>query len=121
MGSLENNNIDRELCKKSANAFYRAACLIESIPEFMEFKDEMLSAYAVNLMLSCELYLKYILLSEIENIAKKRFKTHSLVILYTLLKEYLPEIASRTEKLYYLDCEDNAIHSFENVLRLNEN
>ncbi len=33
----------------------------------------------------------------------------------------MPEIASRIEKLYYLDCEDNAIHSFENVLRLNEN
>lgn len=122
MSSLDANTIDRKMCKVSADAFFDVACFIESVPEYLEFKGNMLSPYSVNLMLSCELYYKYLLLPSVQQIHMRRFKTHSIESLHQLLWENDSETADRIKELYYLECGVNPpLHSFEEVLHLNAN
>ena len=123
MGTNDNTiYYNRDICIECARAFFDAACLIERQHQDSEFMDEMLAPYSVNLMLSCELYYKYLLIPHIDAIPPNRFKTHSIEALHKMLTEHEPDIAKRIENLYASTHNEATpiFLSFEKILEKNK-
>lgn len=111
---MENNNeYNLKLCLENANAFYNVACLIDKKENCWDFKENMLSAYVVNLTLSCELFLKFLLLNNNSGI----INSHELKRLNDKLVEVAPKIAEEVKEYYY---QENNItnQQFEMLLEL---
>ena len=113
--------IDRNICKITAEAFFRTACAIDDMPSYKEFKNEMWAPFSVNLMLSCELYLKYLLFPYIE-LKSNEYKTHNIKKLFEKLELYNERLVNKIRG-YYNDSfiDGKPFHELNDVLELNKN
>ena len=101
--SQNNSSFNKELCKKDALAFFDTAVLIDEAPRDSEFLNEMLCPYTVNLMFSCELFLKYLYYYS----CSRTVKGHNIKCLYCELCDIAPLIAEKIEKEYYNNVGEN--------------
>lgn len=112
------NSFDAELCKQNALAFFRAACMIEKDPRYMEFKYEMISPYTMNLMFACELYLKWLIFEITKDIPRTIKHRHKVFDLYNELKSCDILLANKIEDLYNRNSEGLTINSIDFVLEI---
>ena len=115
--------IDRKMCKRTADAFFRTACMIDNEPTYMEFKNDMLAPFAMNLMFSCELYIKYFLCSYVDlNDNRYRRRGHDIQFLFEELEKFDVDITKKVRKNYNASFPDGKpFRELNKVLELNNN
>ena len=116
---MNTSNFNINSCKDNAKQFYNASVLIAESSKDIEWLQDVIVSYTVNIILSCELYLKALLFPHLSNISEQEYRTHKISELYNLLKKHDENITDQIENIFYKsEFEDRTQNTLNLVLSL---